>query len=107
MTSLFVASRSREANNARWEPVGRLEYDQGIYRFSYTRGAQTLLGFSPLFGMEDLTGVYESAELFPIFKNRLLTVRGAGHGGFNKQQMAANYDVIRNFLRENKILNAL
>ena len=82
MTTLFVASRSREPDNARWEPVGRLEHDQGIYRFSYTRGAQTLPGFSPLFGMDDWTAVYESDELFPIFKNRLLTERRAEYEAY-------------------------
>ena len=82
MTTLFVASRSHEPNNARWEPVGRLDHDHGIYRFSYTRGAETLPGFSPLFGMKDLRGVYESEELFPIFKNRLLTERRAEYEAY-------------------------
>jgi acetyl esterase/lipase len=37
-------------------------------------------------------------------KNQLVTVRGAGHGGFNRQQMVNNYAAVRKFLRENNIL---
>ncbi len=39
-------------------------------------------------------------------KNRLVTVSGAGHGGFNKEQMINNYALIREFLRENNIIKS-
>ncbi|GMU35474.1 MAG: hypothetical protein AMXMBFR20_33450 [Planctomycetia bacterium] len=53
--------------------MGRLSYEGGLYRFLYTRGAQTLPGFQPFPGMADLNTVYESEELLPIFSNRLLS----------------------------------
>ena len=36
--------------------------------------------------------------------NRLVTIRGGGHGNFNRQQMADNYAAIRDFLREQRLL---
>lgn len=37
--------------------------------------------------------------------NQLVTIRGAGHGGFNRQQLIDSFDAIRAFLRKNNILN--
>ena len=71
--TLFVAWRSTTPKNERWGPVGRLELDGNIYRFVYTRGAQTLEGFQPFSGMPDLETIYESEQLFPLFANRLLS----------------------------------
>ena len=68
---LLVAWRS-ESGTRGWGPVGRLEYDGSVYRFVYTRGARTLEGFRPFPQMENLEEIYESAELFPLFANRLL-----------------------------------
>lgn len=50
-----------------------MDYDGGIYRFCYTRGARMVGGFCPFPGMPDLEQVYESEELFPLFANRLLS----------------------------------
>jgi hypothetical protein len=72
MNTLFVASRSGDPNKGGWSPVGRLEFEHGVYRFVYTQGAKTASWFTPFSGMEDLDAVYESNELFPIFANRLL-----------------------------------
>jgi len=72
MNALLVASRSADPAKGGWSPIGRLQFDGGIYRFVYTNGARTAHGFAPFSGMEDLGEVYESAELFPIFANRLL-----------------------------------
>ena len=72
MNALLVASRTGGPDKGGWGPVGRLEYDDGIYRFVYTQGARTLEGFRAFHGMEDLTRIYESDDLFPIFKNRLM-----------------------------------
>jgi len=72
MNALFVAWRSGDAQNGRWGPVGRLDYDGQTYRFCYTRGAHTLAGFQPFSQMDNLGQVYESEELFPLFANRLL-----------------------------------
>lgn len=72
MNALLVASRSGDSANGGWSPIGRLEFADGVYRFVYTQGARTAEGFTPFNGMEDLTAIYESDELFPIFANRLL-----------------------------------
>lgn len=73
--ALYVAWRTRDRNSPAWGPVGCLEFDAGIYRFFYTRGAKTLSGFPRFPQMDDLYRVYESEELFPLFKNRLLSKR--------------------------------
>ena len=59
----------------RWHTVGRLTEEAGCYRFEYTSGAQDAqqVGFCPLPSFPDLRAVYESAELFPLFTNRLLS----------------------------------
>jgi len=71
--AVFVAWRSGEPDKGRWSPVGKLERVDDIYRFCYTKGAQTLEGFEPFPGMPDLETVYESEELLPIFTNRILS----------------------------------
>ncbi|MBI4025535.1 MAG: restriction endonuclease subunit S [Verrucomicrobia bacterium] len=68
-----VKWRSGDAQNGKWGPVGRLDFDGQTYRFFYTHGARTMAGFQPFSQMEDLEQVYESAELFPLFANRLLS----------------------------------
>ena len=73
MSALFVAYRSGDSDRGGWAPVGRLEYEDGLYRFCYTQGARTLNGFFPFTKMDDLSQVYESDELFPLFANRLLS----------------------------------
>ena len=73
MNTLIVASRSDPTDKGGWSPVGRLDFDHGVYRFVYTEGARKARGFRPFSGMEDLQVVYESPELFPIFANRLLS----------------------------------
>jgi hypothetical protein len=70
---LFVAWRAGGPTTGRWGPVGKLERADGGYRFRYTRGAKTLEGFEPFSEMPDLTRVYESDSLFPLFANRLLS----------------------------------
>jgi len=72
MNALLVASRSADPSNGGWSPIGRLGFDQGTYRFVYTKGARTAVGFTPFSGMENLEEIYESNELFPVFANRLL-----------------------------------
>ena len=71
MKSLFVAWRPPMPDRTGWRPVGRLEHDGGLYRFSYTRGALKP-GFRPFAQMDRLEHVYESVDLFPLFANRLL-----------------------------------
>jgi hypothetical protein len=71
MKSLFVAWRPAAPHEG-WRPVGRLEHENGIYRFFYTEGARKP-GFRPFAQMDRLESVYESDELFPLFANRLLS----------------------------------
>ncbi|MBX3437476.1 MAG: HIRAN domain-containing protein [Planctomycetaceae bacterium] len=71
MNALFVAWRPAAPHEG-WRPVGRLEHENGIYRFFYTQGAKKP-GFRPFAKMERLDQVYESEELFPVFANRLLS----------------------------------
>jgi len=69
--ALYVAWRPSEPSMG-WRPVGRLECVGAVYRFRYTKGAGKG-GFRPFAGMPDLHATYTSAELFPIFANRLLS----------------------------------
>lgn len=62
-------------NNRRWVPVGKLSYKDDKYSFQYTEGAKLECEeshFLPFGRMDDLDTKYESDDLFPIFKNRLL-----------------------------------
>jgi hypothetical protein len=74
MKSLFLAW---QGPNRRWFPVGRLDADttDGKFLFGYTNGAleaQKQVGFQPLPSFPDFQSDYESGELFPLFKNRVL-----------------------------------
>ena len=71
--ALYVAWRAGTPELGTWSPVGKLEHIDGLYRFRYTRGAESAGGFSGFVGMQDLKTVYESDELFPLFANRLLS----------------------------------
>ena len=74
--SLFVAWQTAGASRA-WFPIGRLDADVGNeeYRFAYTQGAldaQKKGAFKELLAFPDMQQQYESRELFPLFKNRVL-----------------------------------
>jgi hypothetical protein len=89
MTTLFVAWRSGDEHEGAWGPVGMLSFDGELYRFCYTLGALKFPGFRSFPSMEDLNTVYVSAELFPLFANRLLSQSRPEYedylrwGGFN------------------------
>ena len=70
--ALLVASRTGTAEKGGWGPVGRLDFDGTDFRFVYTRGAETLEGFRPFPGMDNLETIYRSNELFPVFANRMM-----------------------------------
>ncbi|MBW2119935.1 MAG: DNA-binding protein [Deltaproteobacteria bacterium] len=58
----------------KWLPVGLLTIDDNnIYRFVYTKGAESSRNFVPLARMDQLDKVYTSETLFPLFSNRLLS----------------------------------
>ncbi|WP_112135641.1 HIRAN domain-containing protein [Marinomonas primoryensis] len=56
-----------------WHVIGLLEYEKEQYSFRYTQGSRATNNFVPFSGMENLTKEYRSLELFPIFRNRLLS----------------------------------
>lgn len=74
MRSLFLAW---QAPNRGWFPIGRLDADadKSHYEFGYTNGALAAkreVGFDALPAFPNLRQRYESSELFPLFKNRVL-----------------------------------
>lgn len=83
MKTLFLAwqdgrfSADREGGTRAWFPIGRLDIgDDAPYQFAYTGGAKTAAqeaGFQPLEAFPKLDVLYKSAELFPLFKNRLIS----------------------------------
>lgn len=79
MATVFLAWQSPTQTRA-WYPIGRLDADpaEGVYRFRYVRGAQRAKerdNLQPLLSFPDLTKQYESKELFPLFRNRILSRR--------------------------------
>ncbi|WP_375725036.1 hypothetical protein LXN10_06385 [Arcobacter sp. KX21116] len=62
----------RNPNTRMWTGVGLLEYKNNKYYFNYTNGAK-IDKFIPFGQMNQLNETYVSDELFPIFKNRLLS----------------------------------
>jgi hypothetical protein len=84
MNSLFLAWQDAYKKNGNgepsraWFPIGRLdvEPEKTLYRFTYTHGALTArdkAGFQPLDAFPNLSEVYESKDLFPLFQNRLIS----------------------------------
>ncbi len=76
MSTLFVAWQASDLSRA-WFPIGRLDAftDRHEYVFRYTQGAlraQERAGFEPLVAFPEFKRRYESSELFPLFKNRVL-----------------------------------
>lgn len=65
----------KNPHSSLWIPVGRLAHCTDKYVFKYTHSAQEATkegSFVPFGKMKDITQKYESEELFPLFKNRLL-----------------------------------
>ena len=74
--TLFLAWQANKPSQA-WFPVGRLDADVegSLYRFRYIGGAkraQKEVGFPLLIEFPDLKEDYQSAELFPLFQNRVM-----------------------------------
>ena len=74
--TLFLAWQDKNPSKA-WFPVGQLDADveRSFYRFRYIGGAkraQEEVGFPPLIDFPDLDKDYQSAELFPLFQNRVM-----------------------------------
>ncbi len=71
MTVVYVAWQ--EPKERHWFPVAQLCFDRATYRFVYTKGALRSPDFMPFAQMPDLHQAYTSTELFPLFKNRILS----------------------------------
>ena len=74
--TLFLAWQDKRGEVSRpWFPVGRLDVEPSFYRFRYIRGAKRAekeQGFLPLLDFPILTSEYQSSELFPLFRNRII-----------------------------------
>lgn len=74
MKTLFLAWQAPDFRH--WFPVGRLVADpeHAKFIFQYTQGTLEAkdLGFHPMPSFPQLEKRYESGELFPMFKNRVL-----------------------------------
>ena len=89
LKSLYLAWQSPSPHR-RWYPVGQLEVERlgdkaGFYRFTYRRGALRAAreaGFCPVDCFPDFNHSYESAELFPLFQNRVMDDRRAGFADY-------------------------
>lgn len=93
MNTLFLAwqDKPREASQRiatrGWYPIGRLDApaDRSHFTFQYTKGAlraQLEAGFQPLDAFPTLERLYESPELFPLFGNRVPSVKRDDYAEF-------------------------
>lgn len=83
MTTLYLAWQDRASR--RWFPVGRLDAaddgdddEQPGYTFSYLNGAvdaSVAAPFFPVLGFPEFEARYQSDELFPLFRNRLMNLK--------------------------------
>ncbi|KQZ95741.1 hypothetical protein ASD74_13185 [Rhizobium sp. Root564] len=62
----------QDPETRRWLPVAKLISVDGYYIFGYTEGARVSENFKPFGSMNDLSSLYVSDELFPIFANRVM-----------------------------------
>lgn len=73
MQTLFVAWQDPDSRG--WFPVGRLWLENGVYRFVYLKGVESAVacGFRLLAAFPQTHIIYSSAELFPLFRNRVMS----------------------------------
>jgi len=76
----------QDSNSRAWYPIGRLDAqpENHRFKFGYTRGAMDAnrdSGFLPLYDFPNFDKIYESDELFPLFRNRVMT---SGRRGFQQ-----------------------
>lgn len=64
----------RDPHTSGYEAVGELTQSDGGYSFAYRPGVTR-----PLHGMPDLSKTYRSDDLFPQFKQRVISPRRADH----------------------------
>jgi hypothetical protein len=62
----------QQPSNRAMIPVGVLRFDGRTYTFEYLPNVVDLDEFRPLLGFRDLASTYQSDELFPLFRERVL-----------------------------------
>ena len=77
--TLFLAWQDKRLTRE-WFPIGRLDVqtERPAYRFRYTRGAKRAgeaAGFEALLDFPGMNRAYESSDLFPLFRNRVMWPR--------------------------------
>jgi len=73
LKTLFLAWQDPVSGS--WFPIGRLTFNGKEYQFNYTKGVlKAILDclFKPLPSFPDLSKVYTSQKLFPLFSNRVM-----------------------------------
>jgi hypothetical protein len=80
--SVYIAWQ--EPDSREWLVIGELKENPDGYTFIYTRGALASDKFIPFSGMDDLNKIYISRDLFPVFKNRLLSTKRPEYPNFIK-----------------------
>lgn len=80
--SVYVAWQDPDTRD--WHVVGNLQERNTEYVFRYTKGALKSPKFTKFSGMNDVHGIYVSEELFPLFKNRLLSPKRPEYPQFIK-----------------------
>lgn len=92
--TLYIGWQDRGLTRA-WFPVGRLdvapggEKDGRRLRFRHVRGAEAARGtggFESVPGFRDLYGDYRSDDLFPVFRNRVMSPRRPDYGGYLRRR---------------------
>ncbi|ELY6402219.1 HIRAN domain-containing protein [Cronobacter sakazakii] len=80
--SVYVAWQAPDTRD--WHVVGNLQERNSGYVFKYTKGALKSPKFTKFSGMTDVRETYVSEDLFPLFKNRLLSPRRPEYPSFIK-----------------------
>ena len=79
--TLFLAWQDKREESRLWFPIGRLDANvkRSLFRFRYTGGAKRAekeAGFPLLIEFPQLQQDYQSSELFPLFRNRVIAPGG-------------------------------
>jgi len=65
----------RDPDTSTYRALGFLTFDDQTYTFAYLRKALTVAGFRPLPGLSDTSRAHTSDRLFPIFAERVISIR--------------------------------
>ena len=85
--TLFLAWQDKREGSRLWFPIGRLDADveRSLYRFRYIGGAKRAreeAGFPLLIEFPELDKDYQSSELFPLFRNRVIAPGRPDRSGY-------------------------